>query len=361
MPAVDLLSILGGKRDALPVVAPWQDSSTLSPAVAVAEALGLVLSNLPINRAAAIQVPAVARSRNLIVGSGAPLPLRALDANGVAKTQPTFLYRSNSLENPYERMVWTLDDLLFHGLSLWALERGAKTSGSAHGPILDAVRVPWDRWQIRAGQIEVQIKTDGGMEPVDAEDVLLINGPTNGLLTDARDTLRAAKAIEAAYVDRAQNPIPITVIRHQPGTEASAVLDQDEVTGPDGVLTQWREARKQPGGTIGYLPPTLQMDTPGHDAQALLQDGRNAVRIDVANHVGLPVALIDGGVAEESMTYRNAQGEVSRFYGDLKFWLDPIQHRLSMDDVVPRGQRVRFDLSEFDTPAPEPTGVPTED
>ncbi|WP_186329338.1 phage portal protein [Agrococcus jejuensis] len=357
---MDLLSILGGKGSStLPVVAPWQDASTLSPAIAAAEALGIALSSAPLNRAAAIQVPAVARSRNLIVGAGAPLPLRALDANGVARTQPTFLYRSNSLENPYDRMVWTLDDLLFHGLSLWALERGARTSGSAHGPILDAVRVPWDRWQIRNGQIEVVVKPGGGMEVVDAEDVLLFNGPTNGLLNDARDTLRAAQAIEAAYVDRAQNPIPITVIRHQQGSEV--VLEQDEVTGTDGVLTQWREARRQPGGTIGYLPPGLQMETPGHDAQALLQDARNAVRIDVANHVGLPVALIDGGVAEDSMTYRNAQGEVSRFYGDLKFWLDPIQHRLSMDDVVPRGQRVRFDLSEFDTPAPEPTGVPTED
>lgn len=357
---MDLRSLLARNGDASTGLASPLAASEegLPPAVVVAEALGLEMSRLPLNRAAAIQIPAVARGRNLIVGKGAPLPLKALDATAPVKTQPTFLYRSNSLENPYDRMVHTLDDLLFYGLSLWGVERGARTSGSAHGPILDAVRVPFDAWQIRDGVIEVRIKPGGPMEPVDAEDVILFNGPTSGLLRDADVTLRAAQAIELAYVDRAQNPIPITVISHAPGTERSDALGEDEAKA---VLTQWKDARRGPGGAVGYLPPTLVMSTPGVDAQALLQDARNAVRIDVANHIGIPVAMIDGGVAEESMTYRNAEGEVSRFYGDLKFWLDPIQHRLSMDDVVPRGQRVRFDLSEFDTPAPEPTGVPTED
>ncbi|GAA2172425.1 hypothetical protein GCM10009846_10310 [Agrococcus versicolor] len=358
---MDLRGIFGsGDATGTGLASPLAASETsLSPAVAIAEALGLELSKLPLGRESAIQIPAVARSRNLIIGAGAPLPLVALDATGTVKRQPSFLHRMGQVvENPYDRMAWTIDDLVFHGVSLWAVERGARTGGSVHGPILDAVRVPFDAWQIRAGKIEVRLAPGSPMEPVDAADVLLFNGPTGGLLRDARETLRAAQAIERAYVDRAQNPIPLTVIRHQTGAGSSDALTVEEA---QDVLAVWRNARRGEGGAVGYLPPTLVMDTPGTDAQALLQDARNAVRIDIANHVGIPVAMLDGGVAEESMTYRNAEGETSRFYRDLMFWLEPIQQRLSMDDVVPRGQRVRFDLSAFDTPAPAPTGVPTED
>lgn len=357
---MDLRRILAaGDATGTGLASPLAASETvLSPAVAIAEALGLELSRLPLTREQAIQVPAVARGRNLLIGAGGPLPLVALDATGVVKRQPTFLYRSNTIENPYDRMAWTLDDLVFHGRSLWLTERGARTGGSAFGPVLDAVRCPFDRWQIRGERIEVRVDSAGPMVAVDPADVILFNAPTYGLLHDGRDTLRAAQAIERAYVDRAQNPIPLTVIRHQPGADKGDALTEAEAKD---VLTVWKNARRGEGGAVGYLPPGLVLETPGTDAEALLQDARNAVRIDVANHLGIPVAMLDGGVVEESMTYRNAQGEVSRFYGDLKFWLDPIQHRLSMDDVVPRGQRVRFDLSAFDTPAPAPTGVPTED
>ena len=340
------------------IASPYSDASHLEPAVVIAEALGLELSRLPLGRQAAIQIPAVARSRNLLVGAIAPLPLVALDVNGKVAKQPSFLSRSNSLENPYDRMAWTIDDLLFHGLSLWAVERGAKSNGAAHGPILDAVRVPRDRWKIQDGQILVQTDPRGGFEPVDSEDVVLFNAPTNGLLSDASSTLKAAQAIEAAYVSRARNPIPLTVIRHTSTATSADQLTEAEATK---VITTWKNARRSEDGAVGYLPPSLQLDTPGTDAVDMLQEARNAVRIDIANHANIPVSMLDGAVSESSLTYRNAQGEVSRFYGDLNFWLDPIQHRLSMDDVVPRGQRIRFDLSAFDSPAPEPTGVPTED
>lgn len=346
----------GGDTDAL-LSSPFSDVE-LPPAVVLAEALGLELSLLPMDREAAIQIPAVGRSRTLLATSVAPLPLLALDGNGKVAKQPTFLYRSNGLENPYERLLWTVDDLLFHGLSLWAVERGAKTAGSAHGPILDAARVPFGRWSVKNGEILVRITPTSEPVPVPADQVILFNGSTNGLLREARDTLRAAQAIERAYVDRARNPIPITVIRHTNTSGDQAQLEEEEVKG---LLANWKAARSAPDGAVGYLPPGLQMDTPGTDVQVLLMEARNAVRIDVANHVGIPVALLDGGVSEESMTYRNAQGETSRFYRDLAAYMDPIAHRLSMDDVVPRGQRIRFDLSAFDTPAPAPTGVPVED
>lgn len=338
------------------IASPWSDASPLPPAVVVAEALGVELSRLPLGRDAAMQIPAAARARGLVVSSIAPLPLVALDTAGKVSRQPTFLYRSNTDQSVYDRLAWTVDDLIWYGTSLWALERGARTGGAAHGPILDAYRVPRDRWQIKDGRILVNI--GGTFQPADREDVLLFTHHGGGILNHGAHTLRAAHAIEAAYVSRAQNPLPLTVIEHTPGSTNADRLEKSEV---EALLAAWKTARQKPDGALGYLPPTLKISTPGADATDLMQDARNASRIDLANHFGLPVTLLDGGVSQESMTYRNAEGEVSRYYRDLATWTNAIEARLSQDDVVPRGQRVRFDLAAFDEPAPPSTGVPVED
>lgn len=338
---------------------PWADRSSLATGVIIAEALGIELSKLPLGRDSAIQLPPVARLRNLLVSSIAPLPLVAMRgaARLEADDQPTFLYRTDAADTPYDRMAWTVDDLLFHGSSLWALQRGAASAGAKHGPILDAVRVPWDAWTVKHRRVHVELP--GVTGPADPAEVLVFAHPSRGLLRDASTTLRAAEAIERAYTSRARNPIPLTVIRHATGSTAADELTEPEITN---LLDQWAEARRGDDGALGYLPPSLVLETPGADVTSMLENARNASRIDIANHGGVPVSMLDGGVAEESMTYRNATGEVSRFYTEtLAYWLDPIAARLSQDDVVPRGQSVRFDLSKFDQPAPPATGVPVED
>ena len=45
----------------------------------------------------------------------------------------------------------------------------------------------------------------------------------------------------------------------------------------------------------------------------------------------------------------------------MTFYLDAIRFRLSQDDCVPRGHRTAFDLSQFTTLTPTPTGAPTSD
>jgi hypothetical protein len=41
--------------------------------------------------------------------------------------------------------------------------------------------------------------------------------------------------------------------------------------------------------------------------------------------------------------------------------MDAIAARLSMDDVVARGTRTRFDMADLQAPAASPTGAPTHD
>src|SRR5690606_19684720 len=99
--------------------------------------------------------------------------------------------------------------------------------------------------------------------------------------------------------------------------------------------------------------------TVADDSQMFIE-GRNAVRLDFANLTNIPASLLDGSTATASLTYTTAEGQKSSFHEQsLRYWSAPIEHRLSMDDVVPRGQRVRFDIS-YTTQVP-PTGEPGED
>lgn len=348
-----LTNLFGAQRAvdiaSLPLASPWADSSSIET-LAIAEALQVELSRLPLDRKLAMTVPAVARGRGLIVSAASQLPLEALNEQGPVPVQPTFLYRSDSVQSPQERISRTIDDLIFNGDSLWAVQRGAKSDGAAYGPILDAVWVPRSRWKIDR---DSRILIDG--EPVEAEEV--IHFPKgDGLLETGMRTLRGAISLEESWISRAANPIPMTVIRHD---SQAGELEEFEV---GQLLSDWSAARSAANGAIGYLPSGLTIDTHGEVDAALFVEGRNAIRVDIASHLNIPASLLDGSVAEASLTYITTEGQNNRFFTEtMPTYLGPIEWRLSQDDVVPRGQRVRFNTSQLTASPASPTGAPVED
>jgi len=90
-------------------------------------------------------------------------------------------------------------------------------------------------------------------------------------------------------------------------------------------------------------------------------EARNAVRTDIGSFLNIRASMLDGTQGVDSLTYTTNSIERNAFYEiDLPFWTAPIESRLSQDDVVPAGQRVRFDkYAEYG--APIDTDIPTED
>lgn len=310
-----------------------------------------VFADMPevVDRTAAMKVPAVARGRALLVGSISDLPLVAYRGDERVVTQPTWAYRSNGV-SPWHRMAWTVDDLIFHGASLWWRVNGTD------GFPTECYRVPFELWQVNAdGKIEVKQTPEGDFEPVPSSSVIYLPGPAEGLLQAGYDTIRGARAIERAWVARTRSPIPPTLFEQTEQETAS----QAEV---DKLLNGWANARTNPDTAgVGFVPWGLKavFPNPADDSQMFIE-GRNAVRLDVANHLNIPASLLDGSTATASLTYVTTEGQRSSFHEQsLRYWTAPIEHRLSMDDVVPRGQRVRFDIT-YTTQQP-PTGEPGED
>lgn len=335
----------------LPVITPQVMAGISSPIAYSSTVAQLVYADFfqgeigESTRQAAMQVPAVSRARSILVGSIAGMPLLAHgpDAQPLAQ-QPGWLTSTSSPTPVWHRMAWTVDDLLFYGASLWTVER----DGS--GQITDAARVPYELWSIDTYQGEILVNG----QPVPASQVLYIPGADEGLLVKGGPSIKGARAIERAWVGRAQNPIPLIEL-HQLTDEQ---LDEVEITD---LVDSWSAGRTSPTGAVGFTDNRIEVRVHGNATTDLYEGARNASVLDLARHTNMPASLLDGSMSTASLTYSTSEGKRSEFYDfTLPAYTAPIEARLSQDDVVPAGQYLRFDLSAL-IQIPQPVTAPGTD
>lgn len=317
------------------IVSPWSDAELEK--FVWSDILGL--ESVPMTRREAMSVPAISAARHRIVQL-ADRPLRALRGTEDTTQSHAWLHRTDTTETPWERIAHTLDDWIFYGWSLWLVARGADDF------IQDARHVPYDRWGTsQDGSILVD------QQPVVAGSYLLLNGPFDGLLTAAPETIRAAKSLERAWSSRVRNPTPTVILEEK---------DEGTVTKKEATayVQATSKALRDPDGAVFFVPAKINLRLEAESGVDVLTEARNAVRIDIANYLNLNASALDGAKPQSSLTYETQQTEQAELMDRMAFWTAPLEHRLSMDDVVPRGTRVRFD---FATTTPAQTGTPTED
>jgi len=324
----------------------WTSADTLE-AIVWADVFGS--DYVPTTRKTAMAVPAVARMRHLLVGIVARLPLQQLTGQTVdpPTSQPLWMQRTDGTLSPWHRMAWTVDDLLFHGWSLWAGKRGAVTDGS---PLLEAARVPISDWEVNPeGLLIVKGQT------VRADQAILIPGPHGGLLNDSSPIIRMAADNLLAAANAARNPNP-NVNLHYTGDDPLKPEDRDE------LIRIWAEARRGLNGGVGFTNKWVEATVMGSHLDKLLIEGRNADAVDVARAGGIPAASIDATTTGASLEYQTATTRNQELldYG-AQLYMDAIAARLSQDDCVPRGHRTAFDVAQFTSLTPSTTGAPTSD
>lgn len=331
--------------------APWPGAAAEPNhlnAVVWADLVGA--DQLPPGRAQAMAIPALARQRHLVCGTGAGCPLRAID--GATDTplpvQPRWMNRTDGLSSPWHRMLWTLDDLVFHGWSVWDAQRGYGEGGTR--PLLSAERIAVERWEVDpAGRLLV----DGELRA--AETLIVIPGPHEGILNFGAPALRRTIDNLEAAANAARNPSAYLEL-HYTGDDQ---MTDDQI---DAFIARWAKARRGDNGGVSFTNKYLEVKEHGsHEAQLLIE-GRNADAVDMSRIVSSPAAMTDATSAGASLTYETTTGRNTQFidYG-VKLYLDAIAARLSMDDVVPRGQRSAFDMSDATSLTPAPTGPQQED
>lgn len=299
----------------------------LFPIDAVGDFFGLQGDMLPITRAEAMSVPAMARARHLVV-SPARLPITIEPGS----------YRDTALiDQPDPKrtraavLTDTLDDLLFEGMALWRVTDRYAAPADTPGRPRRAERIALHR--VTRDPQDQHFLIDG--TPVDDGDLIWFEGPHEGILQFGGRALRSAVRLDRAYANMARTPA-IAVELHQTSDD---VLSDDEV---DVLVADAQEAVDTRG--VLFTNSALELRTHEAKAENLLISGRNAAAVDIARMVGLPAPIIDAITPGSSGTYDNLQAKIreARDIG-LDSYASAITARLSLDDLLPHGTWCAFD------------------
>lgn len=356
-----------------PQIAPWTTSDNLAHVTTAAwplyDLFGL-MNPAPMTRDEAMMVPSVARARHLICGTIGRLPLEALAGDARIDPTPSWMTATDGQlgdvadadrirlglytpQSPFTRMIATADDLLFFGWSLWL-----KTSQGARDPLtgrrfpLRMAHIPYGSWDVdQDGRI---IDPDG--RPFADDAAVLFQGMHEGILTFGARTIRTAGRLESSAADRAERPLRFEL--HQ---TTDVELTKEERAD---LIAEARRALSTNDGLL-FTNSAVEINTHGSAGAAdaeLIIGGRNASAVDVARHMNIPAAMIDATTEGSSLEYQTTESRNQQWldYG-LSAAMDPITARLSMDDVMPRGQRAAFDTSSLTTTLAPSTGPSLED
>jgi hypothetical protein len=340
-----------------PQIEAWTDNSHLYDVVL--GDLGIAGAAAPLGRRGAMRVPAIARARNLTCGSIAALPLVALRGDTQVTPQPFWAYGTDGQlgdvtaeqalkwgltpQSPFHRMLWTIDDHLFYGESLWI-----STRLDGDGRPMRAVRVPYDSWSVENGEV-----LDADADPFPPGRVIYLPGPNEGILDFGRDAIRAAYDLEHTAADVARRPFRLEL--HQTSAAELTAAERRQ------IVTEVRAALADNDGVL-FTNSAIETKTHALDSADLLIGGRNASALDMARLASMPAAMLDATAAGASLEYQTIQGRNQQWidYG-LDLYLEAVAARLSMDDIVPAGQRVGFDTTDWTAPDASPTGYPKQD
>lgn len=330
-------AVWAGFRGALGLASPFDDGDSHLSRVTAAELWPGVdpeqLDELmPLSRSTAMSVPALAKARHTIVTAVAGLPL--LPTREVVNA-PAMYSRLDPGRPNVITLAWVVDSMFFYGRAwLHVLAREAP-------PTERPLALRW----VPEAAVELDehgrpVKLYG--RPVAPAELVRVEHIGEGVLAPSAGlTLRRSRRADAAAGRAMDNPVPSVELHQTVGDP----LPDDEV---DRLIARWADARRGRNGGVAYTSPAIEARMHGQAAEQLLVDGRNATALDVARVAGVPAWVVDASVNGSSLTYSNVPSR-SRELLDytLRGYLDAIAGRLSLDDVTPHGQGMRFDVGRL--------------
>lgn len=296
-----------------------------------------------VGRAEALGVPVVLKGRNMICGI-ATLPLQAVDAQNHIQNHPLLEQIDPDVPN-VTTLAMIVEDLLFEAVAWLRV-----TSFSADGYPATARRYEpgqvsfnpptgYEHALLPSGLPSEGVVWMGG-EKVPFRQVIRFDSPNPALLVAGQRAIKRAIALDKAADLYAGTPRMRGFFTPKEGADPGT--DEDIV----GALDAWTIARKK--RVDGYVPAALDYNPIQDPTPAELQLIQMQERADLALAVSLGVDPEDVGVATTSRTYANiVDRRKDRINDTLSPYMRAVTDRLSMPDVTPPGDRVRFWLDDY--------------
>jgi hypothetical protein len=327
------------------VQSPWAPADNLAT-FAAAEVLGAMSSTGAVTREIALRVPGVKRAHGIHCAIFAGIPFYQMDDTTRTTEQPEWLTNSQSGVSPYHRAYGFASDLFMSGWGCLGFTDDMR----------DAIHIPVGLWAFDAdtGAITVDERIPAAYR---ARPIATPLGyGSNGILVDGFESIRAARAIERAWIERVENPIPATDLHiTNPQYDQMSKREQRK------IVDEWNSNRARSGGQTAITQSFLEVRALGNVSADLFEKGRNAVRLDLANHSAVPASVIEGskdsGGSDIEYTGKGDKRNEMFDFGTRNF-VQAFEARMSLDDVTEPGLSIRGDLSGF-IAAPSPTTNPT--
>ena len=291
-----------------------------------------------IPRDLAMQVPAVARCRNLIAGVIASLDLELYKkSTGEELGKPVWLDQPDMRQPRSVTLAWTVDSLIMYGQSFWRVTSLYADDGRPSG-------FEWvanNRVTTTTNEFgtEVQFYTvDGAQCPMSGIGSLVtFQGLTNGVLITASRTIQAALDLEKAASVAAATPMPTGYIKN-----TGADLPESQISG---LLASWRSARQS--RSTAYLTSTLSYETTGFSPKDMMyNEASQYLATQIARAMNVPAYMISADM-NNSMTYQNILDGRKEFVAySLQPFISAIENRLSMNDITANGNIVKFAVDD---------------
>jgi hypothetical protein len=292
----------------------------------------------PKDRSLAMQVPAVARCRNLIAGVVSYLPLELYKkSTGEELGSPVWLEQPDIRQPRSVTMSATVDSLIFYGVAYWRVTE-------VYADDLRPSRFEWVantrvNAQLNAKGTEVLYYTiDGAKVPmVGPGSLITFQGLLQGVLQTAGRTIQSALDIEKATAVALATPMATTVLKN-----TGADLPEDHI---QGLLATWKAARASK--STAYLTSTLSVENIGFSPKEMAYaDASQYLATQVARAMNVPAYYISADM-NNSMTYQNIIDGRREFVSySLQPYICAIEDRLSMNDITASGNSVRFNIEE---------------
>ena len=304
----------------------------------------------PPTRDEAMQVPAIARGRNVLCGTIGALPVRAYSTVAGVTGE---VDGPGWLDNPDPRYtrVWTLaqtlDDLIFQGRAYWTVAGRLATGFPAAFNYVEHWRIGFQNVHYARYRYNVPPELDGDWRlTVDGKivpdrDVVRFDAFTGtGMLVYGAHEIRAALALSDAARRFASVDLPLGVLQ-----DLGPGMTDGEI---DDVLSRWEMARRT--HTTAYLGSSFKYDatTAMNPGELQLIEARQQSAIECARLMNLPSQYVSAPMGAGNITYQNVES-MRRELIDVACgpWIAGLEQRLSMNDVTPRGTQLRFDIDAF--------------
>lgn len=292
------------------------------------------------DRQAAMQVPAVARCRNLLAGTVASLDLELYRKSTGKKLQSPLWLDQPDLRQPRSvTMAWTIDSLIFYGESFWRVT-------SLYADDLRPSGFEWianNRVTVTTNQYgdQVEYYSVNGVRVPDSGigSLITFQGLTNGILLTGSRTIQSALDVEKAAAVASQTPMATTVIKN-----SGADLPEAQISG---LLASWKASRQS--RSTAYLTSTLSVENLGFSPKEMLyNDASQFLACQVARLMNVPAFMISAEMNNgSSMTYQNILDARKEFVAySLQPYISAVENRLSMNDVTANGNLVKFAVDD---------------